>query len=66
MRDYKLREASKHLNINYSTAKTILRVFKLEKRINKKKSNEEHIKVHSDEFTNPGFQSNLSLKIFKV
>ena len=43
LKDYKLAEASKILNINYSTAKTILRVFKLERRIKKKKTLEEEM-----------------------
>jgi hypothetical protein len=33
-----LKDAAKMLNINYSTAKTILRVFRKEKRIDKKNS----------------------------
>jgi len=38
-----LKDAAKLLNINYSTAKTILRVFRKEKRIEKKYSNKEDI-----------------------
>lgn len=36
MKDFLLKDAAKILNINYSTAKTILRIFRLEKRISKK------------------------------
>lgn len=34
---YLLKDAAQYLNINYSTAKTILRVFRIEKRMIKKK-----------------------------
>lgn len=36
-----LKDAAKILNINYSTAKTILRIFRIEKRIEKKNADEE-------------------------
>lgn len=41
MKDYLLKDAAKCLNINYSTAKTILRIFRIEKRIEKKNTDEE-------------------------
>jgi hypothetical protein len=41
LQDYLLKDASKILGINYSTAKTILRVFRTEKRIEKKNAEEE-------------------------
>jgi hypothetical protein len=37
-----LKEAANYLGINYSTAKTILRVFRIEKRILKKTSTQHH------------------------
>ena len=37
-----LKEAANYLGINYSTAKTILRVFRIEKRILKKTSTPPH------------------------
>ncbi len=40
MKDYLLKDAASILGINYSTAKTILRIFRLEKRIEKKNSDE--------------------------
>jgi hypothetical protein len=36
LKDYLLKDASKILGINYSTAKTILRIFRIERRIDKK------------------------------
>jgi len=56
-----LKDASSLLNINYSTAKTILRIFRLEKRIEKKNAEEEknlkeiflnYNKDKKDEFSN--------------
>jgi hypothetical protein len=41
MNDFLLKDAAKILNINYSTAKTILRIFRIEKRIEKKNAEEE-------------------------
>lgn len=41
MNDYLLKDAAKSLGINYSTAKTILRIFRIEKRIEKKNAEEE-------------------------
>jgi len=41
LKDYLLKDAAKLLNINYSTAKTILRIFRIEKRIDKKNADEE-------------------------
>ena len=41
MKEYLLKDAAKILNINYSTAKTILRIFRVEKRIEKKNAEEE-------------------------
>lgn len=38
LKDFLLKDAAKMLNINYSTAKTILRIFRMEKRISKKNS----------------------------
>jgi hypothetical protein len=38
LKDYLLKDAANILGINYSTAKTILRIFRLEKRIDKKKA----------------------------
>jgi hypothetical protein len=40
LKDYLLKDAASILGINYSTAKTILRIFRLEKRIEKKNSDE--------------------------
>jgi len=36
LKDFLLKDAASLLNVNYSTAKTILRIFRLEKRISKK------------------------------
>jgi hypothetical protein len=36
-----LKDAARILGINYSTAKTILRIFRIEKRIEKKNADEE-------------------------
>lgn len=36
-----MKDAAKLLGINYSTAKTILRIFRIEKRIEKKNADEE-------------------------
>lgn len=41
MKEYLLKDAAKALNINYSTAKTILRIFRLEKRVEKKNADED-------------------------
>lgn len=41
MNDYLLKDAAKILQINYSTAKTILRIFRIEKRVEKKNAEEE-------------------------
>jgi hypothetical protein len=41
LKDYLLKDAAKILGINYSTAKTILRVFRIEKRIKKKNAERE-------------------------
>jgi hypothetical protein len=41
LNDYLLKDAAKALGINYSTAKTILRIFRIEKRIEKKNADEE-------------------------
>lgn len=41
-KNVQLKEASKLLCINYSTAKTILRIYRLEKRIEKKSVTEEN------------------------
>jgi hypothetical protein len=41
LKDYLLKDAAKILGINYSTAKTILRIFRIEKRIEKKNADEE-------------------------
>ncbi len=41
MKNYLLKDAANLLNINYSTAKTILRIFRIEKRIEKKNAEEE-------------------------
>lgn len=41
MKDYLLKDAASTLGINYSTAKTILRIFRIEKRIEKKNSDED-------------------------
>jgi len=41
-KNVQLKEASKVLCINYSTAKTILRIYRLEKRIEKKSITEEN------------------------
>ncbi len=41
MNDFLLKDAAKILNMNYSTAKTILRIFRIEKRIEKKNAEEE-------------------------
>jgi hypothetical protein len=41
LKDYLLKDAASILGINYSTAKTILRIFRLEKRIEKKNSDED-------------------------
>lgn len=38
LKDFLLKDAAKLLNINYSTAKTIVRIFRYEKRISKKNS----------------------------
>jgi hypothetical protein len=38
-----LKDAAKELSINYSTAKTILRIFRIEKRIEKKNADEERV-----------------------
>ena len=38
-----LKDAAKELAINYSTAKTILRIFRIEKRIEKKNADEERV-----------------------
>ena len=42
LKDYLLKDAANILGVNYSTAKTILRIFRLEKRIEKKNSEEEN------------------------
>jgi hypothetical protein len=42
-----LKDAAKMLNINYSTAKTILRVFRKEKRIDKKNSKKQVLNTSS-------------------
>lgn len=42
LQQVQLKEASKILNINYSTAKTILRIYRLEQRIEKKNAVEEN------------------------
>jgi hypothetical protein len=39
--DYLLKDAARILGVNYSTAKTILRIFRIEKRVEKKKADEE-------------------------
>ena len=36
-----LKDAAEILNINYSTAKTIIRIFRIEKRVEKKNAEEE-------------------------
>jgi hypothetical protein len=41
LKNYLLKDAANLLNINYSTAKTILRIFRIEKRIEKKNAEEE-------------------------
>jgi transposase-like protein len=41
LEDYLLKDASRILGVNYSTAKTILRIFRIEKRVEKKKADEE-------------------------
>jgi len=41
LQDYLLKDASRILGVNYSTAKTILRIFRIEKRVEKKKADEE-------------------------
>ena len=41
LKEYLLKDAAKALNINYSTAKTILRIFRLEKRVEKKNADED-------------------------
>jgi hypothetical protein len=41
LKDYLLKDAAKMLGINYSTAKTILRIFRLEKRVEKKNAEQE-------------------------
>lgn len=41
LKDYLLKDAAKILDINYSTAKTILRIFRLEKRVEKKNADED-------------------------
>jgi hypothetical protein len=41
LKDCLLKDAAKSLGINYSTAKTILRIFRIEKRIEKKNADEE-------------------------
>jgi hypothetical protein len=41
LQDYLLKDAAKILKINYSTAKTILRIFRKEKRLNKKNADDE-------------------------
>lgn len=41
LKDYLLKDAAKSLGINYSTAKTIIRIFRIEKRLEKKKSHKD-------------------------
>ncbi len=49
-----MKEAAKILKVNYSTAKTILRVFRVEKRIEKKNAEEErNLKALLLKFNNP-------------
>ncbi len=43
MQNVPLKDAAKELAINYSTAKTILRIFRIEKRIEKKNADEERV-----------------------
>ena len=69
LRDYMLKDAAKLLNINYSTAKTILRVFRKEKRIDKKNSKKHEItsslkkdKFHREDSKNSSIEEESSEK----
>ena len=60
LKDYLLKDASKILGINYSTAKTILRIFRIEKRIDKKNSVEDlELKEIIDKFKKEKLVKNL-------
>lgn len=51
MKEYLLKDAAKLLDINYSTAKTILRIFRLEKRVEKKNADEDKdLKLYINEY----------------
>jgi hypothetical protein len=55
MNEYLLKDAAKILKINYSTAKTIIRIFRLEKRIEKMKNSEvikEVVRIKKEDNTN--------------
>ncbi len=63
-----MKDASSLLNINYSTAKTILRIFRLEKRIEKKNAEEEknlkeiflnYSKDKKDEYSNFNYKDTI-------
>jgi hypothetical protein len=60
LKDYLLKDASKILGINYSTAKTILRIFRNERRIEKKNTVEEvELKEIIDKFKKQKLAKNL-------
>ena len=60
LKDYLLKDASKILGINYSTAKTILRIFRIEKRIEKKNTVEDlELKEIIDKFKKEKLVKNL-------
>merc|ERR1712151_108349 len=58
-----LKDAASILGINYSTAKTILRIFRTEKRISKKNS---HFELFEEKKTLENPENNINEKIFEV
>lgn len=62
LQDYLLKDAAKQLKMNYSTAKTILRIFRTEKRIEKKNAlDEKELKTIINKYKN-----DKSSKLFQV
>lgn len=53
LQDFLLKDAAEQLKINYSTAKTILRIFRTEKRIEKKNAMDERdLKIYINKYKN--------------